>query len=896
MKAFVRVLFIFIFLNCANGLAQEIEWQRTIGGSDLDMLSSIKPTADGGVICGGGSLSGVSGDKTEACRGLMDYWVVKIDSYNNIEWEKTIGGSSWEAISDIQQTFDGGYICVGYTDSNISGDKTENGLGSQDFWVLKLSNVGNIEWQNTIGGSGLDLACNILQAADGGYVISGHSSSGISGDKTSPCWGGDDFWIVKIDSLGQVIWDKTIGGNGGDLLFSMILTPDGGIVCGGTSGSDISGNKTIGSAGGLDFWIVKLDSSGNILWQNVIGGNDVDMMRSIQLTSDNGFICSGYSKSGISGNKTDDNFGYEDIWIVKVDSVGMLQWQVNLGGESSEDCNSIVQTLNGEYIVGGFSSSNISGNKVESRIGQFDYWIIKLDSFGNIIWQNTIGGVEEERIYELFQTTDGGLLAGGYSSSGISFDKTSSSKGSSDFWLVKLTDNYNLLKGKVYADLNNDGMQNSIDPGISSAKIVEYNTGRIGFSGNTGKYYVSVLDSGQFQISPTTNYPYFIPNPNMHSASFAGINQLDSLNDFAFQPAGIYDDLCMTITPLGQFRPGFNGSYMLNYENVGTTSQSPTIVFRIFPSTSFFNSSLAPSIIYPDSVVWNLPALAPFQTGQILVTINLSPTIPIGTILNSYAQIFPIANDVNPSCNNATWEVTVRGSYDPNDILVDQDTLYSYVFPNPPYLDYIIRFQNVGNDTAFTVKILNALDTMKLDLNSLEFVAASHPMEMRFIYHERNMEFMFNNILLPDSNVNEPASHGFVRYKIKTKSNLQVGDSIKNFAAIYFDFNEPVITNTAKTDIVLFTGLAEQISTSELFVYPNPSSQEINIQVSNTQGKRISLDVYNLFGQKIKSLFDGKIMSSELKQQFDISSLHQGVYLLQYNVDGVTKSRKIIKL
>ena len=273
----------------------------------------------------------------------------------------------------------------------------------------------------------------------------------------------------------------------------------------------------------------------------------------------------------------------------------------------------------------------------------------------------------------------------------------------------------------------------------------------------------------------------------------------------------------------------------------------------------------------------------------------MSSAIPIGTILNSYAQIFPIVNDVNPSCNNATWEVTVTGSFDPNDISVDQDTLYSNVFPNPPFLDYLVRFQNTGTDTAFTVKILNPLDTMKLDLNSLEFVAASHTMEMRFIYHERNMEFLFNNILLPDSNVNEPASHGFVRYKIKPKSNLQVGDSIKNFAAIYFDFNEPVITNTAKTDILLFTGLADQISASKLFVYPNPSSQEINIQVSNTQGKRINLEVYNLFGQKVKSLFDGKIMSSELKQQFDISSLHQGVYLLQYNVDGVTKSKKIIK-
>ena len=122
-----------------------------------------------------------------------------------------------------------------------------------------------------------------------------------------------------------------------------------------------------------------------------------------------------------------------------------------------------------------------------------------------------------------------------------------------------------------------------------------------------------------------------------------------------------------------------------------------------------------------------------------------------------------------------------------------------------------------------------------------------------------------------------------------------MGDSIKNFADIYFDFNETVITNTVKTKILLFPGLADQISASELYVYPNPSSQEINIQISNTQGKRISLEIYNLFGQKVKSLFKGKMMSSELKQQFDISSLNQGLYLLQYNVDGVTKSKKIFK-
>ncbi|MBL0097564.1 MAG: T9SS type A sorting domain-containing protein [Bacteroidetes bacterium] len=352
----------------------------------------------------------------------------------------------------------------------------------------------------------------------------------------------------------------------------------------------------------------------------------------------------------------------------------------------------------------------------------------------------------------------------------------------------------------------------------------------------------------------------------------------------------------MTITPLGGFRPGFNGSYMLNYENVGTTTQSPTIVFRIFSNTNFFSSSLTPSFIYPDSVVWNLSPLAPFQTGQILVTVNLSPTIPIGTILNSYAQIFPIVNDVNPSCNNATWEVTITSSMDPNDILVDQDTLFSNVFPNPPYLEYLIRFQNTGTDTAFTVKILNPLDTFKLDLNTLEFVAASHPLDMRFIYHERNMEFLFNNILLPDSNVNEPASHGFVRYRIKPKSNLQVGDSIKNFAAIYFDFNEPVITNKAMTKIVTPTGINYVEKNTEIKLYPNPATNELFVEIVGPAGKSISIDLFNLYGQKTRALYHDRIGNAGWKGKFDLTGLNAGVYLLQYNVDGVTKSVKFVKM
>lgn len=896
MNVFVLVLFILIFFGGGSCFSQEIIWQKTVGGGNIDILTTIHHANDKGVVCGGFSYSPVSGNKSDGLIGFNDYWIVKIDSVGNLEWQNDIGGNFSDELKSITMTSDGGYLCGGTSSSGISGDKTDASKGGEDYWLVKLNSAGSIEWQKTIGGSALDEFVSIAADVDGGFICGGYSNSMISGDKTENSFAFYDFWIVKIDSVGNILWQNTIFGSQPDHLSSIRPCVDGGYICGGTSYSSATGDKSENPCNGSrDFWILKLDSIGNIQWQNTIGGNFQDYLSSVMQTPDGGFICGGSSNSLVTCDKTTDRIGGYDQWIVKLDSIGNIEWQRTIGSDSDDFLSSIEVTVDGGFICSGHTLGDISGHKNENSLGLEDFWIVRLDSSGEILWSNVIGGIDKDYDSFIVPTLDSVLFCGGSSSSTNSGDKTENSFGTTDYWILKLNDNYNTILGESYFDTNFSQTYDSTEIGINQCKVRESQSGRFAFTNEKGAYSLIVADSGSHIVSPMMMNNYFSLFPVVRLVNFSFFHQVDSFNDFAIGATGVFDDLCMTITPLGQFRPGFNGSYMLNYENVGTTTQSPTIVFRIFPNVSFVSSSITPSAIYTDSVVWNLSSLSPFQTGQILVTVNLSPTIPIGTILNSYAQIFPIVNDANPSCNNATWEVTVTGSFDPNDISVDQDTLYSNVFPNPPFLDYLIRFQNTGTDTAFTVKILNPIDTMKLDLNSLEFVAASHPMEMRFIYHERNMEFLFNNILLPDSNVNEPASHGFVRYKIKPKSNLQVGDSIKNFAAIYFDFNEPVITNTVKTKILLFTGLADQISTSELFVYPNPSSQEINIQISNTQGKRISLDVYNLFGQKVKSLFDGKILSSELKQQFDISTLNQGVYLLQYNVDGVTKSKKIIK-
>ncbi|MBK7681943.1 MAG: hypothetical protein IPJ26_05500 [Bacteroidetes bacterium] len=250
-------LTLLLFFSIPNLFAQEIEWQNTIGGSLLDDLRSIQQTVDGGYILGGFSSSGIFADKTENSFGLIDYWIVK----NRLKWFNQMAkyhrGGSNDYLNSIELTSDGGYILGGYSLSNISGSKTENNLGSWDYWIVKTDSLGNIQWQNTIGGSNWDYLTSIKQTTDGGYILGGHSFSNTSGDKTENTNGDNDFWIVKVDSIGIIQWQNTIGGSKDDQLASIVQTSDGGYIIGGFSESNISGDKTENCLGSTDYWIVK---------------------------------------------------------------------------------------------------------------------------------------------------------------------------------------------------------------------------------------------------------------------------------------------------------------------------------------------------------------------------------------------------------------------------------------------------------------------------------------------------------------------------------------------------------------------------------------------------------------------------------------------------------------
>jgi Secretion system C-terminal sorting domain len=537
---------------------------------------------------------------------------------------------------------------------------------------------------------------------------------------------------------------------------------------------------------------------------------------------------------------------------------------------------SIIPSNDGGYVMGGWSASDISRNKSENMMGGADYWILKTDSIGDILWENTIGGINYSILNAIQQVEDGKYILGGHSESNISGDKTENCFGINDYWIIKLTDQYNLISGKLFSDFNSNSVQDLNEPSLKGRKISDQNTGRFTFSDDNGNYRLSVLDSGNFSVS-LPSIIWYSSVPFTHSATFTDIKQVDSLNDFAFQPQGVFEDVCVTITPMGAFRSGFTASYMINYGNYGTTTVAPTVYFYPYNNVTYQSATLTPNNITLDSVVWNLPALIPFQTGSIIVTVNVNLGLPIGTLINSSAHIEPYLTDDNPSCNNSNWEVYTTGSFDPNDILVSEDTLTTTQLSNAPWLDYIIRFQNTGNDTAFTVKILNPIDTNKLNISSIEFVNSSHPVNLNWINYQRNMEFKFENILLPDSNTNEPLSHGFVRYRIQPKTNLNVGDTIPNFAAIYFDFNEPVITNTAKTIIVLPTGLASATpALGKLHVFPNPTENTLNVSGIQLENGKAQLRLIDIYGKLILE----KIITSTATT-IETNNLSNGIYLIQ---------------
>ncbi len=437
---------IFHFTFSQNPLVKQ--WDYRFGGTDNDLLYSIQQTGDNGYILAGYTLSDSSGDKTQNRWGGYDYWIVKTDSVGTRQWDKNFGGTLDDIFSSVQQTPDGGYILGGYSNSGISGDKSESCWGGYDYWMVKTDANGNKQWDKTFGGFNFDFLRALEQTNDGGYILGGYSFSGISGDKTQANWDTSgstcDYWIVKTDSSGNMQWDIDLGGTGYDFFFSIQQTAEGGYIGGGYSFSDSSGDKTQNTWGNADYWIVKIDSMGNKQWDKDFGGTDGEALSSLKQTSDEGYILGGTSESGISGDKTQALWGGNDYWIVKTDMYGNKQWDKDFGGTDIDEMYDIRKTADGGYLFFGDSYSPVSGNKTENNLGPEQMWILKTDSIGNKQWDKTIFTTGHDEQGMGVQAHDGCYAFACQTSAGTGGYKSQPNQDSSgitaDYWIIKFCD------------------------------------------------------------------------------------------------------------------------------------------------------------------------------------------------------------------------------------------------------------------------------------------------------------------------------------------------------------------------------------------------------------------------------------------------------------------------
>ncbi|MBT8309425.1 MAG: hypothetical protein HKO72_09820 [Flavobacteriaceae bacterium] len=407
------ILVVFVLFTCQNdddltediGFQGEIEWAKTFGGSLEDFAHSVIQTSDGNILIFGNSKS-IDGDITDKIIDGNDFWLLKMDLDGSIIWSKTIGGSGDDVGHKVIELTDGTIALAGYSMSN-DGDATNN-EGFHDNWLVKLDSNGNFLWEKSFGFAGHDHAYSIIQTLDGGFFMTGFldvtASGGEGNDRSQTTRHGiGEFWCHKLDAQGNIEWRKYFGGSNNDRSYDAVQANDGGYVITGFSESD---DFDISNANGsYDYWVIKLDSSGTLIWEKALGGSGIDQARSLVKTMDNGYIVTGNSFSD-DGN-IDSNLGGSDFWLVKLNDDGDIVWSRNYGGSGFDYATSINSARNG-YIVTGYSQS--SDGDLVANYGGNDFWILKINELGSLAWQKNLGGSGLDLAFDAIETQNDKLF------------------------------------------------------------------------------------------------------------------------------------------------------------------------------------------------------------------------------------------------------------------------------------------------------------------------------------------------------------------------------------------------------------------------------------------------------------------------------------------------------
>lgn len=449
---------------------------------------------------------------------------------------------------------------------------------------------------------------------------------------------------------------------------------------------------------------------------------------------------------------------------------------------------------------------------------------------------------------------------------------------------------YGTINGTVYNDVNTNCIQDTLENGLRNA-MLQAMPGPYYASTNTSGEYSMVLPFGNYTITQVlpTYYNEICPVSGSYPVTIDSLTNTFTNIDFADTITSV-QDVNVQLTS-GIARPGFQFSYYINYSSLNSVPMNG-MVSLVFDSTilTYSTSSIAPDLVSGDTLFWNYSNLQMFENRAITATFYVPADVNLlGDTLSACAQITPLAGDVNVTDNTTCYERIIVGSYDPNDKQVYPQ---GDILQTDTELIYTIQFQNSGTDTAFNVVVVDTLSA-NLEVTSLRKVMASHPFEYS-ISGQGVLTFTFNNILLPDSNVNEPASHGLIEFTIDQKSSNPIGTEIENTAEIYFDFNPAIVTNTVLNTIVLPTNIEEIKLSNAISVYPNPTDGRIRISFNSIREDEVSIALFDITGRKVNELTQNKKMTGTQVLDWNIGHVNSGIYFLSVKIGDKNYTNKIV--
>ncbi|GAB3714402.1 T9SS type A sorting domain-containing protein [Flavobacterium koreense] len=486
----MRNYFLFFLLNFSIAFSQSplIQWQlysnNTYPGNRPQKIIS---TNDNGYLVLSSKMM---------INSITNCNLVKLDNNGNVIWERSIGGSSNDDAVDIKQTNDGGYILIASTQSNDGDVSGHNGLpfgsNAQDVWVVKLNNLGLIQWQKCYGGTSADLGRTIIQTTDGGYIFASDSES-INGDLNGlSCGGNNDYWVVKIDTIGTIEWQKCFGGTLYDYPIEIIQTLDGGYIVAGHSNS--TNGYITSNHGNYDFWVIKINNLGTLEWQKSFGGFNMDLVTGIVQTLDGGYIVGG----GTSGNSGD--FATGGAWrFIKLNNLGNIIWNKSLPGLLHTQFSQMkINPSNGNILVIG-SDYTYSYHNIE---------IDRLDQNGNLILKNTFGGTAEDFGTSLDFTTDNGLIilcdARSINGDIISVDPSNYHK----TWIAKMSPQILSTENFIYSNIVNVYPNPFKD--LLHISLSNFDASKIEIYDNLGRLVFNELYNNEINLSRLKSGIYFV--------------------------------------------------------------------------------------------------------------------------------------------------------------------------------------------------------------------------------------------------------------------------------------------------------------------------------------------------------------------------------------------------